>query len=137
MPTTEELLRLTNKGMIAFDLALGSGTLLAPRQTLGVLGHRRPSADAEALFRRCGPIWLTFAAAHAVAATRGRRRDWWALAWLRGTEIATDAVWAATSPGFTRPGARAGMFLAGAANTAMAIGFGSLAERRGKKRKQQ
>ncbi|MEA2369006.1 MAG: hypothetical protein QOH38_1724, partial [Thermoleophilaceae bacterium] len=62
-------------------------------------------------------------------------RDWWALAWLRGTEIATDAVWAATSPGFTRPGARLGMFMAGAANVAMTIGFGSLAERRRKKSK--
>jgi hypothetical protein len=133
MPSTEDLLRLTNRGMIAFDLALGTGTLVAPRQTLNVLGHRKPSADAEALFRRCGPIWLTFAAAHAVADRRGRRRDWWALAWLRGTEIATDAVWATTGPGFTRPGAKLGMCLAGVANTAMAIGFGSLAERRRKK----
>ncbi|HEX8074492.1 MAG TPA: hypothetical protein VF545_05875 [Thermoleophilaceae bacterium] len=130
MASVEELLRLTNRGMIAFDLALGSGTLLAPRRTLWVLGHRRPSDDAEALFRRCGPIWLTFAAAHAVADRRGGRDDWWALAWLRGTEIATDAVWAASTPGFTRPGARVGMFLAGAANTAMALGFGSLARRR-------
>src|SRR5205823_9360069 len=71
------LLREWNRGMIAFDLILGSATLLAPRATLKVLGHERPSADAEALFRRCGPIWLTFAAAHAVAAARGKRRDWW------------------------------------------------------------
>jgi hypothetical protein len=133
--TSEELLKLTNRGMIAFDTVLGTGTLLAPRQTLWVLGHERASDDALALFRRCGPIWLTFAAAHAVADRRGRRRDWWALAWLRGTEIATDAVWAATSPGFTRPGARLGMFMAGAANVAMTIGFGSLAERRRKKSK--
>jgi hypothetical protein len=126
----EELLKLTNRGMIAFDLVLGTGTLLAPGQTLRVLGHETPSADAEALFRRCAPIWLTFAAGHAVAAKRGQPRDWWALAWLRGTEIATDAVWAATSPGFTRPGARAGMFLAGVCNVAMAIGFGSLGKRR-------
>ena len=48
MATTEELLQLTNRGMIAFDLVLGSSTLLAPRQTLNVLGHKRPSADAEA-----------------------------------------------------------------------------------------
>jgi hypothetical protein len=133
--TAEEALKLTNRGMIAFDAVLGTATLVAPRQTLWVLGHEKPSADAEALFRRCGPVWLTFAAAHAVAELRGRRRDWWALAWLRGTEIATDAVWAATSPGFTRPGARAGMFLAGVGNTAMALGFGSLAERRRKKAK--
>jgi hypothetical protein len=133
--TAEQAIKLTNRGMIAFDAVLGTATLVAPRQTLWVLGHEKASADAEALFRRCGPVWLTFAAAHAVAEVRGRRRDWWALAWLRGTEIATDAIWAATSPGFTRPGARVGMFLAGVGNTAMALGFGSLAERRGKKAK--
>jgi hypothetical protein len=132
--TAEEALKLVNRGMIAFDAVLGSATLLAPRQTLWVLGHEKASADAEALFRRSGPVWLTFAAAHTVAEVRGRRRDWWALAWLRGTEVATDAIWAATSPGFTRPGARAGLFLAGAANTAMALGFGSLAQRRKKKK---
>ena len=133
--TADEALRLWNRGMIAFDAVLGTATLVAPRQTLWVLGHERASADAVALFRRCGPIWLTFAAAHAVADQRGRRRDWWALAWLRGTEIATDAVWAATSPGFTRPGARAGMFLAGVGNTAMSLGFGALSDRSKKARK--
>ena len=130
--TTDDALRLVNRGMIVFDTVLGTGTLIAPRQTLWVLGHERASEDALALFRRCGPVWLTFAAAHAVADRRGRRRDWWALSWLRGTEIATDAVWAATSPGFTRPGARLGMFSAGIANTVMALGFGSLARRRKK-----
>ncbi|MEA2367442.1 MAG: hypothetical protein QOH38_160, partial [Thermoleophilaceae bacterium] len=39
--TSEELLKLTNRGMIAFDTVLGTGTLLAPRQTLWVLGHER------------------------------------------------------------------------------------------------
>ena len=133
--SAEEALKLVNRGMIAFDAVLGTATLVAPRQTLWVLGHETASPDAEALFRRSGPVWLTFAAAHTVAEVRGRRRDWWALAWLRGTEIATDAIWAATSPGFTRPGARAGMFLAGLANTGMALGFGSLAEGRKKKKK--
>jgi hypothetical protein len=126
----EEATKLWNRGMIAFDTALGAGALLAPRQTLWVLGHERASPDAEALFRRSGPVWLTFAVAHAVADRRGRRRDWWALAWLRGTEIATDAVWAATSPGFTRPGARVAMVMAGVGNTAMAAAFGRLAEKR-------
>ena len=129
----DDVLKVWNRGMIAFDLALGSGALFAPRQTLWVLGHERANPDAEALFRRSGPVWLTFAVAHAVADRRGRRRDWWALAWLRGTEIATDAVWAATSPGFTRPGARAALALAGVANLGMALGFGSLAQRRRKK----
>jgi hypothetical protein len=119
--------------MIVFDLLLGSGALLAPRGTLGVLGHDRPSEDAEHLFRRCGPVWLTFAAAHAVAERRGDPQDWWALAWLRGTELATDALWS-RSPGFTRRGARSGLWLAGAANLAMAVGFGWLATRNGGRR---
>jgi hypothetical protein len=123
-----DLLRLTNRNMIAFDLALGTGALLAPATTLGVLGHRSPTPDAEELFRRCGPIWLTFAAGHAVAEARGGPEDWWALAWLRGTELATDIVWS-RSPGFERSGARAGLWLAGAANAAMAIGFAWMARR--------
>jgi hypothetical protein len=129
MPDLERLLRITNRNMIAFDLALGSGAVLAPDATLRVLGHEAPSEDARELFRRSGPVWLTFAAAHTVAATRGEPRDWWALAWLRGTEIATDALWS-RSPAFSRPGARAGLWLAGAGNLAMAIGFGALARRR-------
>jgi hypothetical protein len=127
--TLEEYLELQNRSMIAFDLALGSGALLAPRRTLAVLGHEEPSSDAERLFRRLGPVWLTFAAAHLVAAKRGEPRDWWALAWLRGTEIATDVLWSA-SPAFTRPGARAGLWFAGASNLAMALGYGRLARER-------
>lgn len=128
MSSLEATLRLHNRVMIAFDLALGSGALLEPRQTLRALGHERPSPETEELFRRLGPVWLTFAAAHAAAALRGEPRDWWALAWLRGTEIATDAVWA-RSPGFARPGARAALWFAGASNLAMALGFGYLAAR--------
>jgi hypothetical protein len=124
----ERLLRETNRNMIVFDLALGSGALLAPAATLRVLGHDAPSGDAEHLFRRCGPIWLTFAAAHTVAAVRGEPRDWWALAWLRGAEIGTDVLWS-RSPAFKRPGARAGLWLAGAFNTSVAIGFGALSRR--------
>ena len=124
----ERALRLTNRNMIAFDLVLGSAAILAPGATLTVLGHDEPSPDAKHLFRRCGPIWLTFAAAHAVAERRGDSQDWWALAWLRGTELATDALWS-RSPAFSRPGARAGMWVAGAGNLAMTIGFGWLARR--------
>jgi hypothetical protein len=123
----EDALRITNRNMIAFDLALGSGALVAPSATLRVLGHDEPSPDAKQLFRRCGPIWLTYAAAHLVAERRDRPQDWWALAWLRGAELATDVVWSA-SPAFSRPGARAGLWLAGGSNLAMALGFGWLAK---------
>ena len=129
----EDALRLTNRGLIGFDLALGTGTLLAPDATLRALGHDEPSPDARHLFRRCGPIWLTFAAAHAVAARRNRPEDWWALAGLRGTELATELVWS-RSDSFRRPGARSGLRLAGAFNLAMAVGFGWLARERSRRR---
>ncbi len=128
--TLERLLQQTNRNMIAFDLALGSAALAAPSATLRVLGHEAPSEDARHLFQRCGPIWLTFAAAHLVADRRGGSRDWWALAWLRGTELATDAVWS-RSPAVSRPGAKAGLVMAGVANLAMAFGFGYLARNGG------
>jgi hypothetical protein len=128
--SSSALLRTLNRGMIAFDIALGSGALLAPDATLRALGHEPPSDDARELFRRCGPIWLTFAAAHAVAAVRDRPEDWWALAWLRGTEIATDVVWS-RSAAVSRPGARAGLWLAGAFNLGLAMGFAGLARGRG------
>jgi hypothetical protein len=102
--------------------------VVAPRATLRVLGHDEPSPDAEHLFRRCGPIWLTFAAAHAVAARRGAPRDWWALAWLRATELATDALWS-RSPAFRRPGAREALWAAGLGNLGLALGFAALSRR--------
>jgi hypothetical protein len=120
-------LKTLNAGMIAFDLALGTTAIARPALGLKLLGHRRPSKDAQWLFRRCGPIWLTFAAAHAVAATRGKPEDWWALAWLRGTELATDALWA-QGPGFEDERSRWMLRLAGLANAGMAIGFGALAK---------
>jgi hypothetical protein len=122
--TLDEAVDLQNRFMIGFELALGGARLLAPEATLRVLGHDRPSEEAAALFRRCGPIWLTFAAAHALAAARGRGEDWWALAWLRATEIATDAIWA-RSPAFSRPGARAALTSTGLANLAVALVFGA------------
>src|SRR5215467_11603287 len=125
----EQAIRLTNRNMMVFDLALGSAATLAPAATLQALGHEAPSEDALHLFRRCGPVWLTFAAAHAVAAARDRPEDWWALAWLRGTELATDVVWS-RSPAVSRPGAKLGLRMAGAFNLAAALGFGSLARAR-------
>ena len=123
------VLRLQNRFMIGFDLVLGTATLVAPDRTLQVLGHREPSDDAREAFRRCAPIWLTFAAAHSVAAVRGKPEDWWALAWLRGTEIATDALWS-RSQAFT-PRGRRGMWFAGVSNAAMAVGYAHMASRRG------
>jgi hypothetical protein len=125
----EDAVRLVNRGMIVFDLALGTGAIVAPDTTLKLIGHDRPSDDARQLFRRCGPIWLTFAAAHAVAATRGRREDWWAVAWLRGTEVFTDVLWS-QSPAMRRPGARQGLWLAGVFNAALAAGSASVARKR-------
>lgn len=129
----ERELRNLNRNMIAFDLVLGSSALLAPSATLRVLGHDAPSEDAEHLFRRCAPIWLTFAAAHLVAHRRGSSEDWWALSWLRGTELLTDIVWA-RSDAFSRPGAKAGMWFAGVSNLAMALGFAELARNGGTNR---
>jgi hypothetical protein len=115
--------------MAGFDLLLGSAALLAPAATLRALGHEEPSPDAKEMFRRNGPIWLTFAAAHALAAKKDRPQDWWARSWLRATEIATDVVWA-RSPYFTRPGARAGLAFAGVANLAMTAGYAWLSKKR-------
>jgi hypothetical protein len=119
---TANALRVLNRTMATFDLALGSAAVVAPAATLRLLGHDEPSPDARHLFQRCGPIWLTFAAAHLVAAVRDEPADWQSLAWLRATEIATDALWS-TSPAISRPGAKAGLRLAGAANLGMAAGF--------------
>jgi hypothetical protein len=118
-----DLVRTTNASMVAFDLALGTGAMAAPDALLRLLGHAEPSPDARALFRRCGPIWLTFAAAHAVAAVRGEPRDWWALGWLRATEIGTDALWASSSPAIGSGAAKAALWGASAANLGLAITF--------------
>ena len=130
----EDLLRLTNRNMAAFDLVLGTSALLAPAATMRALGHEEPSPDAREVFRRNAPIWFTFAAGHITAYRNDRPSDWWALSWLRATEIGTDALWA-RSPYFTRPGAKAGLVLAGVANLAMSAGFAHLSKgRRGPRR---
>ena len=126
--TFEDAVDQQNRSMIAFDLALGTGALLAPDATLKLLGHAEPSDDARELFRRCGPIWLTFAAAHAIAAARGNQEDWWALAWLRGTELFTDVVWS-RSPAFRDTRTRVALVGAGVGNLAMAVAFGLRARR--------
>jgi hypothetical protein len=125
----EDTMERTNRTMILFDLVLGGSTLLAPAQTLRVMGHDEPSPETRELFRRCGPVWLTYAVAHTIATRRGSARDWSALAWLRGTELVTDILWS-RSPGFSRPGSRQALWLAGAGNLAMTIGFAALSRRR-------
>src|SRR4051794_31321878 len=124
----ERLVRSANLSMIAFDLALGTGTLLAPDATLRLLGHDAPSDDARELFRRCGPIWLTFAAAHAVAAVRDEPEDWWAVAWLRGTELFTDVVWS-NSRAIRAARSKLSLRFAGAYNLALALGSAVVARR--------
>jgi hypothetical protein len=57
-----------------------------------------------------GTAHVTFA--FLVAAGLASVLSWWALAWLRGTELATDIVWS-RSDSFRRPGARSGLRLAG------------------------
>jgi hypothetical protein len=126
--TLDELTRRVNRGMIGFDLVLGTATVLAPQTTLRILGHDEASPAAIALFRRNGPIWLTFVAAHAVADRRGARRDWWALAWLRGIEWTADPLWS-RSPALNRPGARLTLRSTGLANVAMSLGFARAARR--------
>jgi hypothetical protein len=128
MRVPDKTLQTQNLSMVAFDGALAAGALLAPRGTLRLIGHRHPSADAVWLFRRCAPIWATFAAAHATAAIRGEPQDWWALAWLRATEIGTDILWA-QSPGFS--GSKRRLLLAGAAvaNLAMTAAYRASARR--------
>lgn len=121
--TFDRAIELHNRGMVAFDLALGLGAVVAPDSTLRLLGHDSPSDDARELFRRCGPVWLTFSAAHAVAAVRGRPEDWWALAWLRGTELFTDVLWSRSSA-FAAPRSRAALMGAGLSNLGMALAFG-------------
>jgi hypothetical protein len=123
-----DAVRLANRSMIAFDLALGTAALAAPDATLRAIGHDAPSEDARWLFRRCGPIWLTYAAAHTAAAVRGDERDWAGVAWLRATEILTDVVWS-RSPAVRRPLAREGLIAAGVFNLALAGGAAMLARR--------
>jgi hypothetical protein len=115
---------LQNRFMAGFDLALGSAALTAAEATLRLLGHHQPSEDAVHLFEA-----LRADLAHLRGRPRGGRRaghgkDWWALAWLRGSDVATDAVWA-RSPAFRRPGVRAVMTSVGLANLAMTVAFGA------------
>ncbi len=96
-----------NVGMAVFDLALRGAAVSPPRVTPELLGHGEPSPDAVA---------------HATAAAGDRPEDRWALAWLRGAEIATDALWS-RSPAFGRPLGRAAFVGGGVANLAMAAAF--------------
>src|SRR3954454_23973757 len=125
----EDLVRLQNRFMIGFDLVLGSATLLAPRSTLRLLGHDEPSPEVIAGFRRLSWVWLTFSAAHANAERRGEPQDWWALAWLRGTEMLADPI-CSSPPGWRPPGSRPSLWFSGVSNTLMTAGFAWMATHR-------
>ena len=85
--TFEEAVEHHNRGMIAFDLFLGTGAIAAPDATLRVLGHADP-------VRRC-PRAVSPQRARLAHLRRGARRGRCppapggldALAWLRGTEL--------------------------------------------------
>lgn len=124
------ILRLTNLIMIGVDIGFGIAALLAPKRTMRFFGHDDPSRDAEHLFRNSAGLWLTFGAAHTVAAARGRSEDWWALAWLRTTEILVNAVWF-FSPSVTRLRPRFFLFRATFFNVILALGFRRIALTKG------
>ena len=128
--TLETAVKTVNRGMIGFDLALATATLIAPDRVMRLLGHDEPDAESKHLFRRNAPIWFTFAAAHAVAERRGEPSDWWALTWLRSIEFGTDALWAA-SPGFKKRRSKVVLAGAGVANMALSAGFAHLAKHGG------
>jgi hypothetical protein len=120
------MLKLTNWIMIGVDFGFGIAALLSPRRTMRFFGHDNPSPDAEHLFRNSAGLWLTFGAAHTVAAARGRDEDWWALAWLRATEVLVNAVWF-FSPSVTRLRPRFFLFRATFFNLILALGFRRIA----------
>ena len=115
--------------------ALGAGfAWLAFKRELSLLGTAFSLfAAAELTYMTYHLDWTVFLFAHTIAEVRSEPRDWWALAWLRGTEIATDALWSRSSS-FNARGRR-GMWFAGASNATMALGYGWLASRRGARRR--
>ena len=128
--TLEQALRLTNRNMIAFDLILGSGgDRSPPRRRSGCSATTSPPPTPRASSSAAARSGSPSPPPTPSPPLRDEPRDWWALAWLRGTEIATDALWA-ESPAVSRPGAKAGLRLAGVANLAMAAGFAWLSKRK-------
>ena len=100
-------LGLENRAMLAVDVGLGAGALAAPARTLRLMGQANPSDDAVWLFRRCGPVWLTFAAAHALIEP----------AWTR-------------SPASGSPGLRTAIAATAGGTLALSLGYAQLTSRR-------
>ena len=82
----------------------------ARRRSLAPAATLRGARPRRALARRRAPVpALRPDLAHLRRRPRrsptaaASRADWWALAWLRGTELATDALWS-RSPAFSPPG---------------------------------
>jgi hypothetical protein len=122
----ERTLKYTNWVMIAIDFGFGVAALVAPRRTMHFFGHDEPTKEAEHLFRNSAGMWLTFGAAHTVAAARGSKKDWWALAWLRTTEMLINGIWF-FSPSVKRLRPRFFLFRATFFNLLLALGFRALA----------
>jgi hypothetical protein len=88
--------------MLAVDLGLGAGALAVPTRTLRLMGQANPSEDAVWLFRRCGPVWLTFAAGHALIEPAWSRSPVSGNAGLRTAIAATAGATLAFSLGYAQ-----------------------------------
>ena len=88
----KSLARLTAGFLAAFDTVLGGASIARPdlvERFLGVDG----GPGGRAMIRRTGVVWSAYAVANAIAAMRGRKRDWQVLAWMRAMEVPADPLW--------------------------------------------
>lgn len=86
------LARLTAGFLAAFDTVLGGFSIARPdlvEKFLGLDG----GPGGRALVRRTGVVWSAYALANAIAAKRGRKRDWQVLMWMRAMEVPADPLW--------------------------------------------
>lgn len=90
---TMKLARATTAMMVAFDTGLGAVSIFKPELLEKLLGLEHDEGG-RAMLKRTGILWLTYAAAHCVAYSRGRSSDWAALAWMRAMEVPADPLWA-------------------------------------------
>ena len=87
-------------GLFAFDVLLGSASLLSPRAVLKSFAPGEEPAG-EALLRRAGSIWLFFVPVQLWAALKTENpKALRAVSVLRLQEVPADPVWLATGKGF-------------------------------------